>query len=206
MCNPMVIGMAISAAGTYAQAQAAKKSQQAIMQARDAERKRQLGMQQESDATFNQALKKQGVDEVEKAMKASTEGRIAAGEANVASAPSVAPIASVGGTPRVVSSDSAVRGAAAGSTASVENASRALAAGFGDAQIGSSLMNLDFARRQGLIANRMGGSLNANQSELDAAGQAGSGLAAAGKLGVGVGSMLNMYGAMQPKGTGWNIK
>jgi hypothetical protein len=52
----------------------------------------------------------------------------------------------------------------------------------------------------------MGGSLNANQSEIDAASQAGSGLAAAGKLGVGVGSMVNMYGAMQPKGTGWNIK
>jgi hypothetical protein len=112
----------------------------------------------------------------------------------------------VGGTPKVVSDESAVRGASAGSTASVNNANRALAAGFGDAQIGSSLMNMDFARRQGLIANRMGGSLNANQSEIDAARQAGSGLAAAGKLGVGVGSMVNMYGAMQPKGTGWNIK
>jgi len=202
----MSIGLAMTAAGTYAQAQAAKKSQQAILQARDAERKRQLGMQQESDATFNQALKKQGVDEVEKAMQTATQNRIATGEANVASAPSIAPIASVGGTPKVVSDESAVRNASAGSTTSVNNASRALAAGFGDAQIGSSLMNLDFARRQGLIANRMGGSLNANQSELDAAGQAGAGLAAAGKLGVGVGSMLNMYGAMQPAGTGWNIK
>ena len=80
MCNPMAVGMAITAVGTYAQAQAANKSKQAILAAREAERVRQQGLQNESANTFNQALKKQGVEEVEKAMKTATEGRIAAGE------------------------------------------------------------------------------------------------------------------------------
>lgn len=193
----MAIGMAITAAGTYAQASAAKKSENAILQAREQERQRQKAYQNQSAALFDQSLSNQGVAKTESAMKKDVEQRVAQGEANVAAAPSNAPIASVGGTPKVVADESAVRGAAAGSSASVENANRALAAGFGGAQIGTSLMNLDFARRQGLIDSNMRGSLVANQAELEAAKNAGSGLATAGKIGTGIGSMLNMYGAMQ---------
>jgi hypothetical protein len=195
----MAIGMAVSAAGTLAQNEAAKRSQRAINDAREAERIRQKGLQAQSDATFQEALSKQGAPGYEQAAKAAVERRVGAQAANVASGPTAAPIASMGDAPRIVRDETAQRTGDASTAAAMQGRNQAIAAGFGDTQIGSALMNLDYGRRQGMIADAMGGSTRALTPELEAAAAKGNTLAGWGKGLVGAGSMFNMYGAMQKK-------
>lgn len=199
MCNPMAAAMAVTAAGTYAQNEAAKKSQRAISSAREAERIRQNGLQQQSNALFNESLSKQGQPAYADQAKAGIDRRIAAQTANASSGPSLAPIASQGGAPQIVADESAQRIGDASTASAIESRNRAIASGFGDAGIGSALMNMDYGRKQGMIADAMGGSTRALSPEIEAAQLRGSGLGAWGKGLVGLGSMVNMYGAMQPK-------
>jgi hypothetical protein len=195
----MAIGMAATAAGTYAQNEAAKKSQNAINSAREAERIRQRGLQSQSDALFSESLSKQGAPAYADQAKASMNRRVAAQTENLSHVPASTPIASQAGSPRIVSDESSQRVGDASTSAAMEGRNKAIAAGFGDTGIGNALVNMDYGRRQGMIADAMGGSTRALTPELEAAQARGATLGGWGKGLVGLGSMFNMYGAMQPK-------
>ena len=201
MCNPMAIGLAMTAAGTYAQSQAAQRSQRAINDAREAERIRQRALQEQSNNLFNESLSKQGSETYDASAKAAVDRRVAAQTKNVAEQAPMAKIESQGETPTIVADETSMRVNDATTAANIAARNRAVAAGFGDVGIGSALMNLEYARRQGMIGDAMAGSTRVLGPEIDKAKTAGAGLDAWGRAIAGAGGMVNMYGAMQPKTT-----
>lgn len=198
MCNPLAIGMTMVAAGTYAQSEGAKKAQKAINSAREAERIRQMGLKGDSDVLFKESLAKQGTEGDEPKTSKAIGDRLAAMDRNVTSAPTVAPIKSQGDTPQIVADESAQRKDAAATGASIEGRNKAIASGFGDTQVGNALMNLDFSRRQNMIADFSRGSSGVLGSEVEAASHKGDSLKGWGQALSAAGSMVGMYGAMQP--------
>jgi hypothetical protein len=198
MCNPLAIGMSMIAAGTYAQSEGAKKAQKAIGAAREAERLRQMGLKGDSDVLFKESLGKQGTEGDQGKTDKAIGDRLAAINANVTSAPTVAPIKSQGETPQVVADESAQRTNDASNTAAIEGRNKAIAAGFGDTQVGNALMNLDYSRRQNQIADFSRGSAGVLGAEVEAASHKGDSLRGWGQALTAAGSMVGMYGAMQP--------
>jgi hypothetical protein len=190
--------MAMTAAGTYAQSQAARKSQQAIRGAREAERIRQRALQDQSNSLFNESLSKQGSDTYEDDAKANVDRRIKAQAKNVAEQAPVAKIESQGEAPSIVTEESAQRVGDASTAATIDARNRAIASGFGDVGIGNALLNLKYGRLQGMIGDAMSGSARTLGVEAEEAQKKGAGLNAWGKALTGAGGMVNMYGAMQP--------
>lgn len=186
------------AAGTYAQSEGAKKAQNAINKAREAERLRQMGITDKSNTLFRESLAKQGADAAEGKADKAIGDRLAAINSNVTSAPTVAPIKSQGETPQVVADESAQRKDAAATGAAIEGRNKAIAAGFGDVTVGDALMNLDFSRRQNMLADFSRGSTGVLASEVEAASHKGDSLKGWGQALSAAGSMVGMYGAMQP--------
>lgn len=195
----MAIGMAVSTAGTFAQAQAAKKSQRAINDAREAERIRQQALQDQSDKLFSESLSKQGSVPYDENAKSSIDRRVAAQAKNVTEQAPIPTVESQGATPTIVSEETSKRVGDATTAASIDARNRAVASGFGDVGIGNALMNLDFARKQGMIGDAMSGSTRALTPEIEDAQRKGAGLNAWGRALTGIGGMANMYGAMKPK-------
>jgi len=186
------------AAGTYAQSEGAKKAQKAINKAREAERVRQMGINDKSNTLFKESLDKQGADTIGAKTDKAIGDRLAAINSNVTSAPTVAPIKSQGDTPQVVADESSQRKDAAATGAAIEGRNKAIAAGFGDVTVGDALMNLDFSRRQNMLADFSRGSAGVLGSEVEAASHKGDSLKGWGQALSAAGSMVGMYGAMQP--------
>lgn len=188
----------MTAAGTAANAVAARKSQKAMEGAREAERIRQQGFQQESNAAFDESLSKQGAD-LQKNSIAQAEAERAATMQGAQTPEAAVSIPTQGSTPTVVSDETSARVGAGNAQAAQDAANRAALASFGDVQLGNALMNTRYGQQQQQIGNFMRGSANVLGTELEAASHKGDGLRT-------VGGLLNAGGQLAGLGAamGWN--
>ena len=185
----------MTAVGTAAQAAAARKSQKAMSGAREAERIRQKGYQEQSDAAFNESMSQQGSD-LQKEKIAQAEAQRTE---TTQGAQQQAPVVSVptqGGAPAVVADETSARVGAGNTQAAQDAANRAAMASFGDVQLGNALLNSRYGQQQAQIGNFMRGSSNVLGAEIEDASHAGDSLKGIGSGLIAGGSLLGMGAGM----------
>jgi hypothetical protein len=200
MCTPL-IALALTAAGTAASAAGARKAQKAQAGAREAERWRQKGFQDEADARASENFGKTGKDATDAGMAKAESDRKSAADAAVADvrAPIEATGANLAGdssAAKVINTENASQAARSLGYALQQGAAKAKLSSFNDVgfenAINNARTNQDIAR----IANFAKGSADVLPVELEAAAQKGQGLRTLGSIlstagtvaGVGVGS------------------
>jgi hypothetical protein len=199
MCDPISASIALTVAGTTAQAIASNKAKKAMQGATNAERIRQKGYEEQSQSALNESQSF--------ASKAAQDRRMAeAGAARKAeydqATAQAAPVATTGENlagdqagNSVVASETSKRSADATNSALQKGAAMANLQGFGDLQLGNALYNNRIAQRQAQLGNFMRGSADVLPLELQAASQKGKDLATLGQL-------LNAAGAITGMGAG----
>ena len=208
MCTPL-IALALTAAGTAASAAGARKAQKAQAGAREAERWRQKGFQDEADARAADNFSKTGKDATDTGMVKAEADRKAASDAAVAEvrAPVEATGANLAGDSsgaKLVASENASQAARGLGYAIQQGAAKAKLASFGDVGFENAIMNARTNQDLARIANFAKGSADVLPVELEAAAQKGQGLRTLGSIlstagtvaGVGVGS--GWWGAGNP--------
>lgn len=203
MCNPIAISLALTAAGTAANAAAANKAQKAMQGAREAERVRQKGHQDASNAVMegNMASADKGSqDAVESKALAD---RQAASDAAVASvrAPVEATGANLAGDQTantVIDSEKSAQASKALGYAAQQGGAKAKLMSFNDLNFNNALVNARAQQDQARIANFAKGSADVLPIELEAASHKGEGLKTLGSL-LSTAGMVTGMGA----GAGW---
>lgn len=198
MCTPLAIaGLALTAAGSYAQYRGARQSQKAMNAAAAAESTRQKGYQKESDALFTESLGKQTAD----AQNARLADQVAEREAASKAAQFAEPVAAVpvqGGAPEIVADETAAR-VGQGNLEAARTAQLAAALqGFTDLQLRNALMNTRYGQGQANISNFMQGSSRVLGSEMEAAARRGDKARA-------IGSGLQAFGSLAGMGAGMGV-
>lgn len=200
MCDPVSASIALTVAGTAAQSAGQAKARKAMEGAQQAERIRQKGFQDESNAAFNESL-----GHADSASQASEQSK-AEGERQAAydqaAAQARAPIEATGQNlagdtsgNKVIASENAMRSANASNYANQQAAAKAALKGFNDVQIGNALYNNRQLQRQGTIGNFMQGSSAVLPYEVHAASRKGDKLK-------GIGDVLSLAGAVTGLGAG----
>lgn len=197
MCEPATlatIAIASTAAGTAAQIAGQRKSKKAMEGAASAERIRQKRIQDESASVFDKSLGAQGADVQKQGM---TEAEAARREAMTAaqSAAPVVNVASKGGTPQVVSDETAARVGVGNRAAAIDAANRAALSSFGDVQLGNALSNIRTNQNLSQLAGFSRGSADVLGLEMEAARNKGAGL-------IGIGQGLTAIGSVAGMGAG----
>lgn len=200
MCTPLV-ALALTAAGTAASAAGARKAQKAQAGAREAERWRQKGFQDEAEARAADNFSKTGKDATDVGMANAEADRKAASDAAVAEvrAPVEATGANLAGdtsAAKLVANENASQAARGLGYAIQQGAAKAKLASFGDVGFENAIMNARTNQDLARIANFAKGSADVLPVELEAAAQKGQGLRTLGSIlstagtvaGVGVGS------------------
>ena len=203
MCDPVSASIALTVAGTTAQAAAANKAKKAMAGAANAERIRQRGYNQSSEAALEESKSFSEKSLQDKRMEESVADRQAAYAADAEAAR--APVAAVGqniagdqsGNAVVQAESSRRTGDAIGAALQRGNA-MANMQGFNDLQLGNALYNNRISQRQNLLGSFMKGSADVLPFEMQAASQKGQNLATLGQL-LNTAGMITGIGA----GAGW---
>lgn len=203
MCEPISASLALAAAGTAAQAAGQRKAQKAMSGAREAERIRQKGYQESSNAVLDKSMA--GAD---KGAQDSTEAealasRKAASDAAVADVrrPIEATGANLAGdqtAAAVIDAEMARKGAAALGYAGQQGDAKAKLLSFQDLNFANAINNARSAQEQARIANFAKGSSDVLPIELEAASRKGQGLQTLGSA-LSAAGMVTGLGA----GAGW---
>lgn len=199
MCTPLA-AVGLMAAGTAAQAVGANRARKAMSGAREAERIRQKGYQDEAGAVFD-ASKANASRSSQDAQQGKLEAdRKAAYDNDVASAqaPNLAIGDNLAGSQAgnaIVNDEVARQGAKASAFAGQQGDAKAALQGFGDLQFANSLANNRTNTQLGTLGNFMRGSADVLPYEMEAASHKGAGLNA-------LGSVLNMAGTVAGVGSG----
>lgn len=203
MCDPISASLALAAAGTASQVAGQRKAQKAMDGAREAERIRQKGYQEQSDAALGKSMagaEKGAQDAIEG--KALAE-RKAASDAAVAEVrqPVEATGANLAGDQAanaVIESEKAAQAAKSLGFASQQGGAKAKLLSVNDLNFANSIANARALQEQARIANLAKGSADVLPIELEAASRKGQGLQTLGTLLSTAGTVVGM-GA----GAGW---
>lgn len=200
MCDAVTASIVATIAGAGAQAAGQAKARKAMEGAQIAERVRQKGYNDQSQAAFSESL-----GNADPQAQANAQGK-AEGERkaayDTATAEARAPLEATGknlagnqDANRVMSSESAARSAQALGYAGQQGAAKAALQGFGDTQLGNAIYNARQMQKQGQIGNFMQGSAAVLPYEVDAASHKGDSLKS-------LGDILSMAGAIGGMGVG----
>lgn len=203
MCDPVSISIGLTAAGSVAQAAGQAKAQKAQRGAVEAERIRQKGYQDQSDAALaeSKAHATKSSQDIEQG-KAEGERKAAYDAANAAAqAPVVAAGDNLAGDQTanaVVNNEASKVARNTNNYATQQGIAKAALQGFNDVQLGNSLYNARQLQDQARIGHFMQGSSNVLPLEMEAAARQGQGLRTLGSALAAGGSIVGM-GA----GAGW---
>lgn len=203
MCDPITASIALTAAGSVAQAAGQRRAQKAMDGAREAERIRQKGYQSQSDAALGESLAN-----ADKGTQDAQKGK-AEGDRNAAYAEAVAatraPVEATGDNlagdtagNTVVNTEMARQGAANLGFAGQQGGAKANLLSFNDVQLGNALYNARQLQEQARIGDAMRGSAGVLDLEMAAASRRGQGLQTLGSL-LSAGGTIAGIGA----GAGW---
>jgi hypothetical protein len=203
MCDPVSWALALTAAGSAAQAAGAAKAAKAMAGARTAESIRQKGFQDQANAVVDDSLNKSGKDATDKGMADAAAQRAAASDAAVADVR--APIEATGTNLAGDQTANAVM-ASEGDVAAAKNLGYATQQGrakanllsFNDVTFQNAINNVKAGQQLNTVGNFMRGSSNVLPVELEAASRKGEGLKTLGTVLSTAGSVVGM-GA----GAGW---
>jgi len=203
MCNPVIFALALTAAGSAAQAAGARKAAKAMAGARTAESIRQKGFQDQANAVVDDSLNKSGKDATDKGMADAAAQRAAASDAAVADvrAPREATGTNLAGDQTanaVMASEGDVAAAKNLGYATQQGRAKANLLSFNDVTFNNAINNVKAGQKLNTVGNFMRGSSNVLPIELEAASQKGEGLKTLGTMLSTAGSVVGM-GA----GAGW---
>jgi len=203
MCPPAIVALALTAAGSAAQAAGARRAAKAMAGARTAESIRQKGFQDQANAIVDDSLNKSGKDATDKGMADAAAQRAAASDAAVADVR--APIEATG---KNIAGDQTVNAvmASEGDVAANKNLGYATQQGrakanmlsFNDVTFQNAINNIRAGQQLNTTSNFMRGSSNVLPIEMEAASNKGQGLKTLGNMLSTAGSVVGM-GA----GAGW---
>jgi hypothetical protein len=203
MCDPVTASIALTVAGTTAQAAAANQAKKAMQGAQNAERIRQKGYQDESsavqagsEARMSKASQDKSQAEAENARNADYAAANAAAQAPIATEGSN--LAGDQTANSVIASENARANQRALGYAGQQGGAKAALQGFTDLQLGNALANARAMEKQRQLGNFMQGSSNVLGLEMEEASQKGAGLRTLGQLLSTAGTISGM-GA----GAGW---
>ena len=203
MCTPAIFALALTAAGSAAQAAGARRAAKAMAGARTAESIRQKGFQDQATQVNDQSLSKSGRAATEADMKAAEESRAA--DAAAATAEVRKPIEATGDNLAGDTTGNAVMASETGQQAArnlgfanQQGAAKANLLSFNDVTFQNAINNMRAGQQLNTISNFMRGSSNVLPIELEAASQKGNNLKTLGTLLSTAGSITGM-GA----GAGW---
>lgn len=203
MCDPVSASIALTAAGTVAQAAAANKSQKAMQGAREAERIRQKGYQSEADASLGKSMDASSKGAQDDAEAKAFADRQAASDAAVAGvrAPIEATGANLAGDQTanaVIDAEKVAQSQKALGYAGQQGSAKAKLLSFNDLNFANAINNARAQQEQARIAGFAKGSSDVLPIELEAAAQKGAGLKTLGSL-LSAGGTIAGIGA----GAGW---
>ena len=202
MCPP-IVALALTAAGTAATAAGVRKAQKAQDGAREAERIRQKGFQDEADARATENFNKTNKGATDSGMTKSEEERKAASDAAVSEVR--APVEATGknlagdsAAAKLVANENASQAARGIGYALQQGAAKAKLASLNDVWFENSLLNARTNQDIARVANFAKGSADVLPVELEAAARKGQGLRT-------VGSLLSTAGTAYglATGAGW---
>jgi hypothetical protein len=203
MCTPVAIALAMTAAGSAAQAAGARRAAKAMSGAREAESIRQKGFQDQATQISEQSLSKSGRASTEADMKAAEEARAA--DAAAATAEVRRPIEATGenlagdqSANRLLSSEADMQAARNLGYAGQQGAAKAGLLSFNDVTFQNAINNMRSGQDLNTISNFMRGSSGVLPVELEAASRRGDNLKTLGTMLSTAGSVVGM-GA----GAGW---
>lgn len=187
--------LALTAAGTAAQAAGARKAQKAMTNAQAIESGRQGKLRQEADSLFNESLSEQGADSQKKRLADQVTER----QEVVTAAQSKAPVVDVpvqGGAPTIVADETASRVSQGNVSAGREAALGAALGGYNDLQLGNALLNTRYGQGQANLSRFMRDSSDVLGFEMAAAARKGDKLKSVGQGLQVAGSLVGTAGAM----------
>ena len=197
MCPPAIVALALTAAGSAAQAAGARRASKAMAGARVAESIRQKGFQDEANAVVEDSLNKSGKDATDKGMADAAAKRAAESDAAVADVR--APIEATGAN---LAGDQTVNAvmASEGDVAANKNLGYATQQGraksnllsFNDVTFQNAINNLRAGQKLNTTSNFMRGSAAVLPVELEAASRKGEGLKTFGNLLSTAGTVVGM--------------
>lgn len=197
MCPPAIVALALTAAGSAAQAAGARRAAKAMAGARTAESIRQKGFQDEANAVVEDSLNKSGKDATDKGMAEAAAERAAASDAAVADVR--APIEATGAN---LAGDQTVNAvmASEGDVAANKNLGYATQQGraksnllsFNDVTFQNAINNIKAGQKLNTTGNFMRGSAGVLPIELEAASNKGEGLKTFGNLLSTAGTVVGM--------------
>jgi len=203
MCYPVAIALALTAAGSAAQAAGARRAAKAMAGARTAESIRQKGFQDQATQVNDQSLSKSGRASTDADMKAAKDARAA--DAAAATAEVRKPIEASGENlagdqsgNQVMLTEGDLQAARNLGFANQQGAAKADMLSFNDITFQNAINNMRSGQQLNTLSNFMRGSSNVLPIELEAASQKGNNLKTLGSLLTTGGSIVGM-GA----GAGW---
>ena len=187
MCDPVSASLALTVAGSAAQAAGQARSRKAMQDAQNAERMRQAGLQGKSNELLSESLASSTRDQHDASQQQAEDARKASYEKAAASTPSpVSPSTPVTAgdvnANKLVDTETAARSGQAMGMANQQAGAKAALQGFNDVNLGDILYNNRMLQRQGTIGNFMQGSASVLPYEMDAASRKGSGLKSLGDV------------------------
>jgi hypothetical protein len=203
MCDPVSASIALTAAGTAAQAAAANQSQKAMQGAREAERIRQKGFQEQADASLGKSVAGASRGEQDTSEAKALADREAAAAAATASVrePVEATGKNLAGDQTantIIDAEKAAQAQKALGYAGQQGAAKAKLLSFNDLNFGNAIANARANQEQARLANFARGSSDVLGVELEAASKKGAGLKTLGSL-LSTAGMVTGMGA----GAGW---
>jgi hypothetical protein len=203
MCDPITASIALTVAGTAAQAAGQNRARKAMQGAQSAERIRQKGLQDQSEAVLKASEargSKASQDNEQAAAEASRKADYAAAT-EAAQAPVVATGDNIAGDQTansIIQNEQAAKSAQSLGYAGQQGNAKAALQGFSDLQLGNALANARANEQQRVLGNFMRGSSDVLGLEMQAAAQKGESLKTLGTL-LNAGGMIAGMGA----GAGW---
>lgn len=207
MCDPITASIALTVAGSAAQAAGQNRARKAMQGAQEAERIRQKGLQDQSAAVMAQSEARSSKGNQDKEQAAAEANRSAnyAAANEAAKAPIVAEGTNIAGDQSanaVIAAEAARAGQKAQGYAGQQGNAKAALLGFNDIQLGNALANARALEQQRQLGNFMQGSSNVLGLEMDAASRKGDSLKT-------IGSLLSAGGSIAGMGAGagwWGAK
>lgn len=203
MCTPVAFALALTAAGSAAQAAGARRAAKAMEGARLAESIRQKGFQDQATQVSDESLNKSGRKATEAGIKEAGEARAA--DAAAATAEVRKPIEATGENlagdqtaNKVMATEGDIQAAKNLGYAGQQGAAKANLLSFNDVTFQNAINNMRAGQQLGTIGNFMRGSAGVLPVELEAASRRGDNLKTLGTVLSTAGSVVGM-GA----GAGW---
>ena len=200
MCDPVSISLAMTAAGSAAQAAGQSKARKAMDDARQAERIRQQGLQAGSNSLVSESLANASAESQNQQQGKATDARKAAYDTAQAAAPAALTPSNTSNAGdqkanSIVNTEAGQRSAAAHGYASQQGGAKAALQGFNDLQKTDNIYNNRMLGQQATIGNFMQGSAGVLPYEVEAAGHRGDSMKS-------LGDLLSLGGAAVGMGAG----